>query len=66
MVKLRFVPCREESQKPVVGREIDSNPDLLVGSTHQRLGCWAIEYIHKRLIEQRDQKSCFNGFFGTE
>ena len=43
-------------QKLVVGREIDSNPDLLIAVQPTRgLDVGAIEYIHKRLIEQRDQ-----------
>ena len=42
-------------QKLVVGREIDSNPDLLIAVQPTRgLDVGAIEYIHKRLIEQRD------------
>ncbi len=43
-------------QKLVVGREIDSNPDLLIAVQPTRgLDVGAIEYIHKRLIEQRDK-----------
>ena len=43
-------------QKLVVGREIDRNPDLLVAVQPTRgLDVGAIEYIHKRLIEQRDE-----------
>ncbi len=43
-------------QKLVVGREIDSNPDLLIAVQPTRgLDVGAIEYIHKRLLEQRDQ-----------
>ena len=42
-------------QKAVVGREIDSNPDLLIAVQPTRgLDVGAIEYIHKRLVEQRD------------
>jgi simple sugar transport system ATP-binding protein len=43
-------------QKAIVGREIELNPDLLVAVQPTRgLDVGAIEYIHKRLIEQRDQ-----------
>jgi general nucleoside transport system ATP-binding protein len=43
-------------QKAIVGREIDLNPDLLVAFQPTRgLDVGAIEYIHRRLIEQRDQ-----------
>ncbi len=43
-------------QKAIVGREIDGNPDLLVAVQPTRgLDVGAIEYIHKRLVEQRDQ-----------
>jgi len=42
-------------QKAIVGREIDRNPDLLVAVQPTRgLDVGAIEYIHRRLIEQRD------------
>ncbi|MCL5981427.1 MAG: ABC transporter ATP-binding protein [Firmicutes bacterium] len=42
-------------QKAIVGREIDLNPDLLLAVQPTRgLDVGAIEYIHKRLIEQRD------------
>jgi simple sugar transport system ATP-binding protein len=42
-------------QKAIVGREIDSNPDLLLAVQPTRgLDVGAIEYIHKRLVEQRD------------
>jgi general nucleoside transport system ATP-binding protein len=43
-------------QKAIVGREIDGNPDLLIAVQPTRgLDVGAIEYIHKRLLEQRDQ-----------
>jgi len=43
-------------QKAIVGREIDSNPDLLIAVQPTRgLDVGAIEYIHQRLLEQRDQ-----------
>jgi ABC-type uncharacterized transport system ATPase subunit len=42
-------------QKAIVGREIDSNPDLLIAVQPTRgLDVGSIEYIHKRLVEQRD------------
>jgi len=43
-------------QKAIVGREIDSNPELLVAVQPTRgLDVGSIEYIHKRLMEQRDR-----------
>jgi len=43
-------------QKAIVGREIDSNPDLLIAVQPTRgLDVGSIEYIHKRLVEQRDK-----------
>jgi len=43
-------------QKAIVGREIDGNPDLLIAVQPTRgLDVGAIEYIHQRLLEQRDQ-----------
>jgi len=43
-------------QKAIVGREIDGNPNLLVAVQPTRgLDVGAIEYIHQRLLEQRDQ-----------
>ncbi len=42
-------------QKAIVGREIDLNPDLLIAVQPTRgLDVGSIEYIHKRLVEQRD------------
>jgi general nucleoside transport system ATP-binding protein len=42
-------------QKAIIGREVDRNPDLLIAAQPTRgLDVGAIEYIHKRLIEQRD------------
>ncbi|WP_300382596.1 ABC transporter ATP-binding protein, partial [Clostridium sp.] len=42
-------------QKGIIGREIFSNPDLLIAVQPTRgLDVGSIEYIHKRLIEQRD------------
>ena len=42
-------------QKAIIAREIDRNPELLMVAQPTRgLDVGAIEYIHKRLIEQRD------------
>ncbi len=42
-------------QKGVIGREIQSSPDLLIAVQPTRgLDVGSIEYIHKRLVEQRD------------
>ncbi|HEW4791209.1 TPA: ABC transporter ATP-binding protein [Streptococcus pneumoniae] len=42
-------------QKAIIAREIDRDPDLLIVSQSTRgLDVGAIEYIHKRLIEERD------------
>lgn len=41
-------------QKAIIAREIDRDPDLLIASQPTRgLDIGAIEFIHKRLIEQR-------------
>lgn len=43
-------------QKVIIAREIDRDPDLLIVSQPTRgLDVGAIEYIHKRLIEQRNK-----------
>lgn len=43
-------------QKAILAREIDSHPNLLIAANPTRgLDVGAIEFIHKRLIEQRDQ-----------
>lgn len=43
-------------QKVIVGREIDHDPDVLIAVQPTRgLDVGAIEYIHKRLLEQRDK-----------
>ncbi len=43
-------------QKAIVGREISLEPELLIAVQPTRgLDVGAIEYIHKRLIEQRDK-----------
>lgn len=43
-------------QKAIVGREMDGDPDLLIAVQPTRgLDVGAIEYIHKRLVEQRDR-----------
>lgn len=42
-------------QKAIVGREIDLNPNLLIAVQPTRgLDVGSIEYIHRRLVEQRD------------
>ncbi|HJF30527.1 MAG TPA: ABC transporter ATP-binding protein [Sporosarcina psychrophila] len=42
-------------QKLIIGREVVRNPDLLIAALPTRgLDVGAIEFIHKRLIEQRD------------
>ena len=42
-------------QKAILGREIDSDPDLLVAVQPTRgLDVGAIIYVHRRLVEQRD------------
>lgn len=43
-------------QKAIVGREIDLNPELLLAVQPTRgLDVGAIEYIHRRILEQRDK-----------
>lgn len=43
-------------QKAIIGREIDRNPELLIAALPTRgLDVGAIEFIHRRLIEQRDK-----------
>lgn len=43
-------------QKAIIAREINRNPELLIVAQPTRgLDVGAIEYIHKRLIEQRDK-----------
>ena len=43
-------------QKAIIGREIELNPDLLIAVQPTRgLDVGSIEYIHKRLIDQRDK-----------
>ena len=42
-------------QKAIIGREVDRDPDLLIAAQPTRgLDVGAIEFIHKRLIDQRD------------
>ncbi|MBP0726180.1 ABC transporter ATP-binding protein [Bacillus sp. RG28] len=42
-------------QKAIIGREIENNPELLIACQPTRgLDVGSIEYIHKRLVEQRD------------
>jgi simple sugar transport system ATP-binding protein len=43
-------------QKAIVGREIDLDPELLIAVQPTRgLDVGSIEYIHRRLVEQRDR-----------
>ncbi|MGD9677182.1 MAG: ABC transporter ATP-binding protein [Vulcanibacillus sp.] len=43
-------------QKAIVAREVDRNPDLLIAAQPTRgLDVGAVEFIHKRLVEQRDK-----------
>lgn len=43
-------------QKAIIGREIERNPELLIAALPTRgLDVGAIEFIHQRLIEQRDK-----------
>lgn len=43
-------------QKLIIGREVDRDPDLLIAALPTRgLDVGAIEFIHRRLIEQRDR-----------
>ncbi|ADI00052.1 ABC transporter ATP-binding protein [Salisediminibacterium selenitireducens] len=43
-------------QKAIIAREIDRNPDLMIAAQPTRgLDVGAIEFIHKKLVEQRDQ-----------
>ncbi|WJY28680.1 MULTISPECIES: ABC transporter ATP-binding protein [Sporosarcina] len=43
-------------QKLIIGREVERNPDFLIAALPTRgLDVGAIEFIHRRLIEQRDQ-----------
>ncbi|MGZ4106785.1 MAG: ABC transporter ATP-binding protein, partial [Tumebacillaceae bacterium] len=54
-----YTPARALSggnqQKGIIAREVDRNPDLLIAAQPTRgLDVGAIEFIHKKLIEQRD------------
>jgi general nucleoside transport system ATP-binding protein len=54
-----YTPARALSggnqQKAIIGREVDRDPDLLIAAQPTRgLDVGAIEFIHRRLIEQRD------------
>lgn len=43
-------------QKAIIAREVDLDPELLIAAQPTRgLDVGAIEFIHKRLLEQRDQ-----------
>ncbi|WP_096439910.1 ABC transporter ATP-binding protein [Alteribacter populi] len=44
-------------QKAIIAREVDRSPDLLIAAQPTRgLDVGAIEFIHSKLIEERDQK----------
>ncbi|TGU93960.1 nucleoside transporter ATP-binding protein, partial [Mesorhizobium sp. M00.F.Ca.ET.186.01.1.1] len=54
-----YTPARAlsggDQQKAIIAREVDKNPDLLIAAQPTRgLDVGAIEFIHRRLIEQRD------------
>lgn len=43
-------------QKAIIGREVDRSPDLLIAAQPTRgLDVGAIEFIHKKLVEERDK-----------
>ena len=43
-------------QKAIIGREVDRNPEILIAALPTRgLDVGAVEFIHRRLIEQRDK-----------
>ena len=43
-------------QKVIIGREVDRSPDLLIAAQPTRgLDVGAIEFIHKKLVEERDK-----------
>ncbi|WP_373896250.1 ABC transporter ATP-binding protein [Virgibacillus sp. CBA3643] len=55
-----YTPARSLSggnqQKAIISREVDRSPDLLIASQPTRgLDVGAIEFIHKKLIEERDK-----------
>lgn len=55
-----FTPARALSggnqQKAIIGREVDRSPELLIAAQPTRgLDVGAIEFIHKKLIEERDK-----------
>src|SRR5699024_1506780 len=44
-------------QKVIIGREVDRSPDLLIAAQPTRgLAVGAIEFIHGRLVEERDKR----------
>ncbi len=56
----KHVPIRALSggnqQKAIIAREVDRNPDFLIAAQPTRgLDVGAIEFIHRRIIEQRDK-----------
>ena len=54
-VRRRAVPLRRQPQKVVIAREIAEEPKVLVAAQPTRgLDVGAIEFVHSRLVEQRD------------
>src|SRR5699024_8581004 len=44
-------------QKVIIGREVDRSPDLLIAAQPTRgLDVGAIEFIHRKLVEERDKR----------
>ena len=43
-------------QKVIIAREVDRNPELLIAAQPTRgLDVGAIEFVHKKIVEQRDK-----------
>jgi len=43
-------------QKAIIGREVDRSPDILIAAQPTRgLDVGAVEFVHQRLIEERDK-----------
>ena len=42
-------------QKAIIAREIDKAPELIAAQPTRGLDVGAIEYIHKRIVEQRNK-----------
>ncbi len=55
-----FTPARALSggnqQKAIIGREVERSPELLIAAQPTRgLDVGAIEFIHQKLVEERDK-----------